>query len=175
MIESPGALRTRLEHGEGNPAEAVAVLAVAALEASTRSHRLDACRLLGDLAGRALGASWEAAERAYMDLAVNNLNSITRSYNLMAPDLAKKPYFTLQRELDACFADVAPLLADTIRERATRPHRPLLNPRGHGAGHKSVLARFGKEEWESTAKVYDSKAPHYGFKEMWRDIFAKRS
>ncbi len=64
MIESPGALRTRLEHGEGNPAEAVAVLAVAALEASTRAHRLDACRLLGDLAGRALGASWEAAERA---------------------------------------------------------------------------------------------------------------
>lgn len=64
MIESPGGLRTRLEHGEGSPAEAVAVLAVAALEASTRAHRLDACRLLGDLAGRALGASWEAAERA---------------------------------------------------------------------------------------------------------------
>lgn len=57
-------LRTRLEHGEANPADAVAALAVAAIEAPTRTDRLDACRLLGDLAGRALGAEWEPAERA---------------------------------------------------------------------------------------------------------------
>ena len=36
----------------------------AATDAATRSARLDACRLLGDLAGRALGADWEVAERA---------------------------------------------------------------------------------------------------------------
>jgi HEAT repeat protein len=57
-------LRLRLEHGETGAAEAVPVLAVAAIEAPTRSARLEACRLLGDLAGRALGAEWEAAERA---------------------------------------------------------------------------------------------------------------
>ena len=38
--------------------------AVAALEAPTRAARLDACALLGDLAGRALGAEWDVAERA---------------------------------------------------------------------------------------------------------------
>ncbi|KAL8369872.1 hypothetical protein RB595_000295 [Gaeumannomyces hyphopodioides] len=123
--------------------------------------------------------AWEAAEKAYMELAVSNLNSIARSYNLMAPDLAKKPYFTLQRELNACFADVAPLLADTIRERARPPQRPPLQrpPLGGGPGgsQKGVLARLGGEEWESKARVYDSKAPHYGFKEMWRDLFAKWS
>ena len=32
--------------------------------AATRTARLDACRLLGELAGRALGAEWEVAERA---------------------------------------------------------------------------------------------------------------
>ncbi|EJT69660.1 hypothetical protein GGTG_12544 [Gaeumannomyces tritici R3-111a-1] len=109
-----------------------------------------------------------------MELAVSNLNSITRSYNLMAPDLAKKPYFMLQRELDACFADVAPLLADTIGERARRPQRSLLDGAAGGA-QKGVLARLGGEGWVSKAKVYDSKAPHYGFKEMWRDFFAKWS
>src|ERR1700755_728620 len=56
-------LRARLEHGEATAAEALQRLAVAALEAPTRSARLDACELLGDLAGRALGAEWEVAER----------------------------------------------------------------------------------------------------------------
>ncbi|CAN5918308.1 hypothetical protein BH11MYX3_BH11MYX3_22060 [soil metagenome] len=54
----------RLEHGQANAADAVVSLAVAALEAPTRTMRLEACRLLGDLAGRALGADWEVAERA---------------------------------------------------------------------------------------------------------------
>ena len=57
-------LRVRLEHGEAKAADAVPLLASAALEAATRTTRLDACRLLGDLAGRALGAEWDVAERA---------------------------------------------------------------------------------------------------------------
>jgi HEAT repeat protein len=57
-------LRMRLEHGEATAAEAFSVLATAALQAPTRGQRLDACRLLGDLAGRALGAEWDIAERA---------------------------------------------------------------------------------------------------------------
>jgi len=57
-------LRLRLEHGEATAAEALQQMAVAALEAPTRTARLAACRLLGDLAGRALGAEWDVAERA---------------------------------------------------------------------------------------------------------------
>jgi HEAT repeat protein len=57
-------LRARLEHGETTAADAIQLLAVAAIDAPTRSARLEACRLLGDLAGRALGAEWEIAERA---------------------------------------------------------------------------------------------------------------
>src|SRR5688572_24003305 len=57
-------LRLHLEHGEASATEVVPVLAVAAIEAPTRTDRLEACRLLGDLAGRALGAEWDAAERA---------------------------------------------------------------------------------------------------------------
>jgi len=117
--------------------------------------------------------AWEAHQRSYMDLAVANLNSITRSYNLMAPELAKKPYFSVQRELDRCFADVAPLLADEIKARAARPAGgpSLLDGLGkHNSS--SAFGRFNSEQG-GQAKVYDSRAPQYGFKEMWRDLFGK--
>ncbi|CAN8104475.1 unnamed protein product [Discula destructiva] len=112
-------------------------------------------------------ATWEATERSYMDLAISNLNNITRSYNLMAPELAKKPYFSLDRELKACFADIAPLVADEIKERARRPQRSMLNQGGHRPG--SILDRFARES--RTTKIYESKTPHYGLKEMWRDLW----
>ncbi len=57
-------LRHRLEHGEISPNEALQTLGVLALDGETRAARLAACDLLGDLAGRALGAEWDVAERA---------------------------------------------------------------------------------------------------------------
>ncbi|KAG7143093.1 hypothetical protein HYQ45_000560 [Verticillium longisporum] len=112
--------------------------------------------------------AWEAAERSYLTLSVETLNSLTRSYNLMAPELAKKPYYSLERELKACYADVAPLLPDMIRDRGLRPARSLL-AEGQGAARPpSMFAQLGGE---GHARVYDNKAPRYGFKEMWRDIW----
>lgn len=111
--------------------------------------------------------TWEQTEKSYMELAISNLNSLTRSYNLMAPELAKKPYFNLDRELKACFADVAPLLSNEIKERARRPQKSLLNEGGHRPG--SLLDRFARES--RSTKVYESKTPHYGFKELWRDLW----
>ena len=66
-------------------------------------------------------AEWEKTERAYLNAAVEQLNSVTRSYNLMAPSIARKPYYYLERELKACFIDVAPQVAAAIRERAISP------------------------------------------------------
>lgn len=112
--------------------------------------------------------TWEAAELSYLTLAITNLNNLARSYNLMAPDLAKKPYFNLERELRSCYADVAPQLSAVIRERAARPARALVEKIGHRPG--SVLEKFGGE----TAKVYDSKKPLYGFKEFWSDLWGEK-
>ncbi|KAB5585266.1 hypothetical protein GE09DRAFT_1070036 [Coniochaeta sp. 2T2.1] len=111
--------------------------------------------------------AWEATERGYMELAINNLNAITRSYNLMAPELAKKPYFSLQRELNNCFADVAPLIANEIKERAARP---AVKSNGTSEIRPSVLDRFSRQQ---TARVYEGKMEPYGFREMWRDLFSK--
>ena len=108
---------------------------------------------------------WEKLESPYHTVAIKSLNDLTRSYNLMAPDLAKKPYFSLERELRACFAEVASQFPSEIRERATRP-QVKVEVIGHRPG--GVLEKFGAGE---TATVYDSRKPHYGFKEFWRDLF----
>lgn len=113
---------------------------------------------------------WEAHERSYMELAVSNINAITRSYNLMAPELAKKPYASLERELNSCFADVAPLLAETIRTRATAgPVKGLTSGNTGITKAKSggVLERFGGDK----VKVYESTAPRYGMREFWKDLW----
>ncbi|KAI4600580.1 hypothetical protein KJ359_000939 [Pestalotiopsis sp. 9143b] len=115
--------------------------------------------------------AWLHTEQAYMKLSIENLNTLTRSYNLMAPALAQKPYFTLERELDACYADVAPQLADAIKDRATRPFRPAAESVGHRPG--GILDRFNGETHRS--KIYDSKTPNYGFRQMWRDLFRKEA
>ncbi|KAF4552636.1 Hypothetical protein D9617_9g024250 [Elsinoe fawcettii] len=110
--------------------------------------------------------AWLSTEASYHRLAIDNLNALTRSYNLMAPNLAKKPYFNLERELRSCYADVAPLIAGEIRTRAARPVRKV-EEIGHTQG--GVMERFAGNK----AKVYDERKPKYGFKEFWRDLFAK--
>lgn len=109
--------------------------------------------------------AWEALERAYQTLAITNLNNLTRSYNLMAPDLAKKPYFNLERELRLCFADVASQLPGEIHARARAPTKIKVEVVGHRPG--GVLESFGGEK----ARVYDSQKPNYGFKDFWKDLW----
>ena len=110
--------------------------------------------------------SWEALESSYQTLAITELNNLTRSYNLMAPDLAKNPSYNLKREWRACYAEVAPQLPDEIRERARAP-RVKVEVVGHRPG--GVLEKFGAGE---SAKVYDDRRRPYGFKEFWRDLFS---
>ncbi|KAK5682655.1 hypothetical protein LTS10_005783 [Elasticomyces elasticus] len=112
---------------------------------------------------------WEQTEGSYLRLAVDNLNSLTRSYNLMAPQLAKKPYFSLDRELRNCFADVAPTVAGAIRERALAPKIRNVEVIGHTPG--GVLDKFGMDR---ASHVYDDRKPQYGFKQFWQDLFASK-
>lgn len=112
--------------------------------------------------------TWEQSEQSYLNLAIKNLNSLTRTYNLMCPDLAKKPYYNLERELKMMYADVAPTLAETIRERAMRPAKPLVEVIPHSVG--SVFEKFAMED---KAKIYDSRKPLYGFKDFWKDLWRK--
>lgn len=88
----------------------------------------------------------------------------------MAPALAQKPYFNLDRELLSCFAEVAPTVANDIRERAFAPKIKSVEVIGHTPG--GVLDKFSMDR---AAHVYDERKPQYGFKEFWKQLFAPKS
>jgi hypothetical protein len=113
--------------------------------------------------------AWESTERAYHTLAIDNLNALTRSYNLIAPKIAQKPYYSLARELHNCYADVAPLLPNEILERARIPKVRLEIGVSKSTGGR--LERMGM----GNARVYDEdlRKKGYGLKEFWRDLWRK--
>ncbi|PVH93583.1 hypothetical protein DM02DRAFT_541247 [Periconia macrospinosa] len=111
---------------------------------------------------------WEKIESAYHNLAIKDLNAKTRSYNLQAPDLAKKPYFSLTRELNACYADVAPQLAEAIKDRAAKPIRKTEGFGQSLAGGGGVMDRLVGEK----VRVRDERTERqYGFKQFWKDVW----
>ena len=121
--------------------------------------------------------NWQQAEQAYHALAISEINSFTRSYNLMAPKIAQKPYTNLERELKRCFATVAPQLADEI---AVRARRPTVKSFGDKAEQRTrgVLDRVvggAAREWQGHEGVIreEGEDKGYGFRQFWRDLFAR--
>jgi hypothetical protein len=112
-------------------------------------------------------ADWSRTERSYQQLAIENLNSMTRSYNLMCPALAQRPYFSLDRELDSCYKEVAPQVADAIRERAvaSKPRYEITTTKS-----PSILGNLAGP----ASKVYDEQRPQFGFRDLWREWFSKK-
>ena len=112
---------------------------------------------------------WDKAENAYHSLAVAEINATARSYNLMAPKMAQKPYYALHRELNRCYAEVAPTLADEILTRSRKgPIRVAVSMHKEG----SLMDKF--QGTGHVARVRDeSTEKGYGFKQFWRDLFAK--
>lgn len=110
-------------------------------------------------------------ERSYHELAVKNLNALARTYNLQAPPIAQKPYLSLDRELSACYAEVAPTLAEEIRRRATeKSHgsRTTAQPQSSNVLDSLTMTQ--------TSRVYDEdKSKGYGLKEFWRDLFSRKN
>ncbi|KAJ6125299.1 hypothetical protein N7471_012616 [Penicillium samsonianum] len=109
-----------------------------------------------------------AIERSYHELAVKQINTLARSYNLQAPASAHKPYINLGRELNACYAAVAPELAEEIKRRATERARPssIVPP--------VSSSKFGSLDMAQSVQVHEEdQSKGYGMKELWRDLFTK--
>jgi Domain of unknown function (DUF1992) len=124
--------------------------------------------------------TWESHEYAYHALAIKTLNSQTRSYNLMAPALAQKPYHSLPRELNRCYADVAPLLANEIRQRAmTIALGSKRDGDREGGGRPRLMQSFaaaGLGQWkghQGRVRDEDLDTKGYGFRQFWRDLFVR--
>lgn len=116
--------------------------------------------------------AWEAAESKYLTLAVERLNSMTRSYNLMAPAVAKKPYYSVERELQRCYAAVAPAVGREIRDRAVK--LPGSNVKGmtRAAAVLEKLGGGGEARGDAVVHV-EGEEKAYGMREFWRDFWAK--
>jgi hypothetical protein len=110
---------------------------------------------------------WERIEAGYHAVAIADLNSKARSYNLQAPELAKRPYFNLQRELNSCFADVAPQLAQAILDRARAPPKKV-EGLGTSMGEKSILGNLVG----GPVRIRDERTTkQYGFRQFWKDLW----
>lgn len=112
--------------------------------------------------------TWLQTEQSYHKVAIENLNAIARSYNLMCPQLAQRPYYDLERELKSCYAEVAPQVAHEIISRATGPR---LNTTDIGNRASGVFEKFAGTGHK--AKVYDEVKPRYGFKELIKEWFGR--
>ncbi|KAL2821352.1 hypothetical protein BDW59DRAFT_150164 [Aspergillus cavernicola] len=108
-------------------------------------------------------------ERSFLELSIKTINGLARSYNLQAPPVAQKPYLNLERELAACYAEVAPTLAEEIKRRATERAR---TPSSFGTKATSVLDSLAPAQ---NTRVYEEdQTKGYGFKQFWQDMFSKK-
>jgi len=60
---------------------------------------------------------WEARERAYHDTAIEELNSLVRRYNGVAPYPVRKPYHDRKTELDRVYQESAEAIMKGLEER----------------------------------------------------------
>lgn len=110
-----------------------------------------------------------AIERPYHELTIKTLNDATRTYNLQAPPVSRKLYLNLDRELSACYAEVAPSLAEEIKRRALEKARGPVSSGPQAAG---ILESLGTTQ---TARVYDEDVSKgYGVKDLLRDWFSRK-
>ncbi|KAJ4991906.1 hypothetical protein SVAN01_02501 [Stagonosporopsis vannaccii] len=111
---------------------------------------------------------WLANESSYLNVAIADLNSKARSYNLQAPELARKPYYNLERELKACYSDVAPLIAEAIIDRARKPVAKASDSFGQQLSERGLLGTLGG----APVRVRDERTTkQYGFRQFWSDLF----
>lgn len=101
-----------------------------------------------------LDSGWEKLQREYHQSRIDELNQLIRDYNIIAPEVSRRPRLRLERELEECFNDVALEVAGEIKMLV-------------GGRQRDEEAKVKKPK----AKVYDDARPLYGFKDMWREMW----
>ncbi|KDR84236.1 hypothetical protein GALMADRAFT_56018 [Galerina marginata CBS 339.88] len=89
---------------------------------------------------------WFAKEKGYHEKAVDELNSLVRKYNGMAPYAVRRPYYIRTVEIDRLYDDCAPEILRTIAERGQDANLPL----GGGGGSGSISKNVGHADGSFT-------------------------
>jgi hypothetical protein len=112
-------------------------------------------------------SEWESREKKYHSLAIEDLNSKTRSYNTIAPYTARKAYTTLQMELEQCYRDVAPRIVGSIRTRAssTQPQTESKTVRGAAGIFEDLVG--------SKQELHINREGEFGLGDFFRRILKR--
>ncbi|KII94693.1 hypothetical protein PLICRDRAFT_98222 [Plicaturopsis crispa FD-325 SS-3] len=87
---------------------------------------------------------WEARERAYHDTAIDEINSLVRKYNGVAPYAVRRPYHVRTVELEKAYQEAVDDILRGLAARVASPQSVLQagpgTGKGHTAGEGSALA-----------------------------------
>lgn len=106
--------------------------------------------------------AWEERERSYHDAAMNELNSLVRKYNGLAPYAVRRPYYTRNAEVERAYEASAEDILTGIAERVS--------------GGGSALKRTGSDhehaqDPESTRKAIEGSP--FSFLDFIRNLVAR--
>lgn len=118
-------------------------------------------------------ANWEKRELPFIQAQVKDLNSKARGYNVIAPFNSRRGYLRIEDELETCFREATPLVAQMLLDRANAPKLRETEGWKRQYEHTSILAHvFGKSKMKS--EFYERTDGGYGFGEWFRDTFRKK-
>lgn len=118
---------------------------------------------------------WEARERAYHDTAIEEVNSLVRRYNGVAPYPVRKPYHDRKTELDRAYQESAEGIMKGLEERI----QSMISRRtsmgggnfgeadeldggrgGNGLSPEVTTGLSGWEIWEVVRALFKRPEPH---------------
>ena len=60
---------------------------------------------------------WEQKERGFHEAAIEDINTLVRKYNGMAPYAVRRPYHSVKGELELCYEKSGEALLDQLKQR----------------------------------------------------------
>ena len=106
---------------------------------------------------------WENKERSYHETALEEVNSLVRKYNGLAPYAVRRAYYMRAAELDRVYKEAAEDILRGLEERARE---------GYGAPRRSYGGGGGEEEAQDVGGAGGPTWGAFGLRDMFREMVA---
>lgn len=114
-------------------------------------------------------AEWESRERAYHEAAVEELNSLVRRYNGVAPYAVRRAYYTRMAELQRAYQDSAEDILQGIADR-------IINHPSRIDSHQNLFDDGdGNSSGGSDSSGVSSSIRFRDMLKEWLSVFTKRA
>jgi len=102
---------------------------------------------------------WEERERSYHENALDEVNSLVRKHNAMAPYIARRALYTLSSELER-----------TYKESAKEIHRELI-AKLSGKSGETALGSGRDDEFDDFTNTHETSFPSLSIWAMIKELF----